>query len=84
MIEHSSDKKTLLGKLNDVNQLALRRKYAQYRQNIHFPEIDVYKSLYKSDMEILFIYLRKGFYEPEIIEALNEYNDFMEQLNNNF
>jgi hypothetical protein len=70
----------LLGRLKERNPLTLRRIYAQYRQNIHFPEIDIYKSLYKSDIEILFIYLRKGFYETEIIEALNEYNDFIEQL----
>ena len=79
-MEYSSNKKTLLGRLKEGNQLALRRIYAQYKQNIHFPEIDVYKSLYKSDIEIIFIYLRKGFYEPEIIEALNEYNDFVKQL----
>ena len=79
-MEYPSTRKTLLGRLKDGNQLALRRMYAQYKQNIHFPEIDVYKSLYKSDIEIIFIYLRKGFYEPEIIEALHEYNDFMKRL----
>lgn len=79
-MEYTSNSKTLLGKLKEANPLALRRMYAQYRQNIYFPEIDIYKSLYKSDVEILFIYLRKGFYESEIIEALNEYNDFIKQL----
>ncbi len=79
-MEYSSAKKTLLGRLKEENQLSLRRIYAQYKQNIHFPEIDVYKSLYKSDIEIIFIYLRKGFYEPEIIEALHEYNDFVQRL----
>lgn len=79
-MEYPSEKKTLLGRLKEGNQLALRRMYAQYKQNIHFPEIEVYKSLYKSDMEIIFIYLRKGFYEREIVEALNEYNDFVKRL----
>ncbi|WP_435308940.1 hypothetical protein [Sebaldella termitidis] len=79
-MEYTSNSKTLLGKLKEGNPLALRRMYAQYRQNIYFQEIDTYKSLYKSDVEILFIYLRKGFYESEIIEALNEYNDFIKQL----
>lgn len=79
-MEYTSNSKTLLGKLKEGNPLALRRMYAQYRQNIYFQEIDIYKSLYKSDVEILFIYLRKGFYESEIIEALNEYNDFIKQL----
>ncbi len=79
-MEYTSNSKTLLGKLKEGNPLALRRMYAQYRQNIYFQEIDIYKSLYKSDAEILFIYLRKGFYESEIIEALNEYNDFIKQL----
>ncbi|MCP1225118.1 hypothetical protein [Sebaldella sp. S0638] len=79
-MEYPSTGKTLLGRLKDGNQLLLRRMYAQYKQNIHFPEIDVYKSLYKTDIEIMFIYLRKGFHELEIREALNEYNDFIKRL----
>ena len=69
-----------MGWSGSKNDLELRRLYNRYKQKEYFYRIGLYQEQNKTDKNIRDVLIQKGLPALEVLEAINEFNDFMQVL----
>ena len=69
-----------MGWSGSKNDLELRRLYNRYKQKEYFYRIGLYKEQNKTDKNIRDVLIQKGLPALEVLEAINEFNYFMQVL----